>query len=132
MAARGNLVLTDRNATPVAHTFTPDGDDVNGVHLYSEKVTVPAGNPRFSAKLARSNGKVRSTLRLQVPVVVTTTSSGVESFVISRTAFVEVNCTFDELSTEQERKDAIGMIASSLAASEAQINGLLTQATDIW
>lgn len=132
MAARANLVLTDRAATPVAHTFTPDGDDANGVHVYSEKTGVPASNPRFTAQLRRSNGKYRPSLRLQVPVVQTSTVNGVSAPVTVRTAFIDVSMTFDELSTEQERKDAIGMMTSALAANVTQINDLAVVLSDIY
>lgn len=132
MSARTNLVINDRAATPVAHTFSPDGDDANKVHVYSEKTGVPAGNPRFTASLAKSNGKYRPKLRFQLPVVQTQVINGVSSPVVVRTAFVELNCTFDELSTDQERKDAIGFMANTLAAAQTQINDLLVGLSDIY
>lgn len=132
MSARGNLVINDRASTPVAHTFTPDGDDANGVHVFSEKTGVPAGNPRFTASLRKSNGKFRATLKLAVPIVQTQTINGVSAPLIIRTGYVDVNVTFDEYSTDQERKDAIGLMANSLAASQTQINDLLVNVSDIY
>lgn len=132
MSARANLVINDRAATPAAHTFTPDGDEANGVHVFSEKTSVPAGNSRFTASLRKSNGKYRATLRFQLPVVQTQVINGVSSPVVVRTAFVELNTTFDELSTDQERKDAIGFMANTLAASQTQINDLLVNVSDIY
>jgi hypothetical protein len=132
MSARTNLVVNDRAATPVAHTFSPDGDDANKVHVYSEKTSVPAGNPRFTASLRKSGGKYRPQLRFQLPVVQTQVINGVSSPVVVRTAFVELNATFDELSTDQERKDAIGLMANTLAAAQTQINDLLVGLSDIY
>jgi hypothetical protein len=132
MSARTNLVINDRASTPVAHTFSPDGDDANGVHVYSEKTGVPAGNPQFTAALKKTNGKYKPSLRFRIPTVQTQTINGVSSPVVVRTAFVELNCTFDELSTDQERKDAIGFMANTLAASQTQINDLLTGLSDIY
>lgn len=132
MAARGNLVINDRATTPVAHTYTPDGDDANGVHVYSEKTSVPAGNPRFTASLRSSNGKYRPTVKLVVPVVQTQTINGVSSPVVVRTAYAEVNFTFDALSSEQERADTVGLIANALAASQTQINDMVVKLSDIW
>lgn len=132
MSARTTLVINDRAATPVAHTFSPDGDDANGVHVFSEKTSVPAGNPRFTAQLRKSNGKYRATLRFQLPVVQTQVINGVSSPVIVRTAFMELSTTFDELSTDQERKDAVGFMANTLAASQTQINDLLVNVSDIY
>lgn len=132
MSARTNLVINDRASTPVAHTYTPDGTDTNGVHVFSEKTGVPAGNPRFTASLKRSNGKLRPSLRLQVPIVQTQTINGVANPVVVRTAYVEVNAVFDVLSQDQERKDAIGLMANALAASQTQVNELLLGISDIY
>lgn len=132
MSARTNLVINDRAGTPVAHTYSPDGDDANGVHLYSEKTGVPAGNPRFSASLKSSNGKYRPSLRIQLPITQTQTINGVSAPVVVRTAYVEVNATFDALSTTQERADAIGLMANALAAAQTQINDLLVNLSDIY
>lgn len=132
MSARTNLVINDRAATPVAHTYTPDGDDANDVHLFSEKTGVPAGNPRFSARLVTSKGKYRPSLRLQIPVVQTQTINGVSSPVIVRTAYAEVNFTFDSLSLDQERKDCVGLLANALASTQTQINDLVVNLSDIY
>jgi len=132
MSARGNLVLTDRAATPVAHTYSPDGDDSNGVHLYSEKTGVPAGNPRFSSSLKSSNGKYRPSLRLSLPIVQTQTINGVSTPVVVRTSYVEVNFTFDQLSSTQERADAVGLMYSALPAAQTQINDLVVNLSDTY
>lgn len=135
MTARANLVVNDRNSTPVAHTFSPDGDDTNGVAVFSEKTGVPAGNPKFTASLVVSpqTGKRKATLRLTVPVVQTQTINGIATPVIVRTAYVELNATFDGLSVEQERKDAIGLMYNAMAPTgQTMIDSLLTKLEDIW
>ncbi len=133
MAARANLVVKDRTTpTPVDRTFTPDGDEPNGVHVFSEKTGVPAGNARFTAQLRKSNGKYRPRLRLQLPIVQTQTISGINSPVVVRTAFAEVQFTFDETSTAQERADCVGMTQNSLATAVAQLNDMLVNLSDIY
>lgn len=132
MSARTNLVINDRAATPVAHTYSPDGDDQNGVHLWSEKTSVPAGNPRFTARLASSNGKYRPSLRLQVPVMQTQVINGVSSPVLVRTAYAEVNFTFDALSSTQERTDCVGLMVNALAVAQTQINDLVVNLSDVY
>jgi phage tail tape-measure protein len=132
MSARGNIVINDRAGTPVAHTYTPDGDDKNGVHLYSEKGSVPAGNPKYSISLRNSAGRYRGSIRLAIPVVQTQTINGVSAPVVVRTAYVEVNTSFDQLSSTQERADAIGLMANSLAAAQTQLNDLLVNLSDIY
>lgn len=132
MAARANMVINDRAATPVAHTYSPDGDDANGVALYSEKTSVPAGNPRLSISLKQTNGQYRPTMRLQLPVVQTQTVNGVSTPVVVRTAYVEVTARFDGVSTTQERADAIGLMCNALAAAQTQTNDLFVNLTPVW
>jgi hypothetical protein len=132
MSARTNLVINDRAATPVAHTFSPDGDDANGVHIFSEKVGVPAGYSRYTASLRQTNGKFRAQLKLAVPITQTQTINGVSSPVVVRTSFVEVGLTFDALSSVQERADAIGMMVNSLATAQTQINDMVVNLSDIY
>jgi len=124
--------VNDRAATPVAHTYTPDGDDTNGVHVFSEKTSVPAGNPRFTAVLKQSSGKYRPSLRLAIPVVQTQIINGVSSPVVVRTAFAEVSFTFDSLSTSQERADCVGLMANALATSQTQVNDMVVNLSDIY
>jgi hypothetical protein len=116
----------------VNHTFTPDGDNREGVHLFSEKVGVPAGYSRFTASLRLSGNKYRATLKLAVPITQTQTINGVSAPVVVRTAYVEANLTFDPLSSAQERADAIGMFADSLKTSQTQINDMLVNLSDIY
>lgn len=132
MSARGNIVINDRAGTPVAHTYTPDGDDKNGVHLYSEKGSVPAGNAKYSIGLRQTGGRYRGSIRLAVPVVQTQTINGVSTPVVVRTAYVEVNTSFDPLSSTQERADAVGLLANSLATSQTQINDLIVNLSNIY
>lgn len=132
MVARTNLVLKDRASTPVSHTFTPDGSDTNGVHLFSQKVGVPAENKRFTASLRRTNEKYRATLKLVVPIAQTQTINGVANPIVVRTAYAEVNFTFDQYSLPQERADVVGMTLDSLLASQAQINDMIVNLSDIY
>lgn len=133
MAARANLVVKDRTTpTPVDRTFTPDGSDANRVHLFSEKTGVVAGNARYTAQLRRSKGKFRPTVRLAVPIVQTQTVNGVATPVVVRTAYLEFSATFDEVSSAQERADAVGMLANSLASTQSMINDLIVNLSDIY
>lgn len=132
MSARTNLVLKDRAGTPVSHTFTPDGDDTNGVHIFTEKVGVPDGYSRVTASLRRTGGKFRAALKLAVPITQTQIINGVSSPVVVRTAYAEVNFTFDGLSTVQERADTVGQTLDMLLASQTQINDMLVNVSDIY
>jgi hypothetical protein len=132
MSARTNLVINDRATTPVAHTFSPDGTDVNGVHLFSEKTAVPAGNPRVGIKLGKKTNRYEPTVSVVVPIVQTQVINGVSSPVVVRTARARLDFTFDSLSTDQERKDVVAFMANTLAASQTQVNDLLVGLSDIY
>lgn len=132
MAARSTITVNDRAATPVAHSFTPDGDDANGVHIFNEKTGVPAADRRLTISQRFSSGKYRQTIKFQLPVVQTQTINGISSPVTVRTAVVELNLVFDATSTQQERKDAVGFMANILLPGQAMVNSLLVDLEDIW
>lgn len=132
MSARTNLVLKDRAGTPVSHTFTPDGDDSNGVHIFSEKVGVPAGYSRFTASLDTKGKNIRARLKLSVPITQSQTINGITTPVVVRTSYAEVAFTFDPLSSTQERADVVGMTLDSLLATQVQVNDLIVNVSDIY
>lgn len=135
MAARANLVLKDRTSpTPVDHTFTPDGDDANGVHVWTEKEPngVAAGAKRFTASMRRdASGRHRPVIKTQIPVVATQVINGVSSPVVIRTAYAETTFRFEDTSTTQERADLVGIHANSLASTVAQINDMIVNISDV-
>lgn len=132
MSARTNLVINDRAATPVAHTFSPDGTDANGVHMFSEKTATPAGNPRVGIRLGKKANRYEPSVQIVVPITQTQVINGVSSPVIVRTARARLDFTFDALSTDQERKDIVAFMANTLAASQTQVNDLLVGLGDIY
>lgn len=133
MAARTALVVSDRAATPVAHTFTPDGDDTNGVAVFVEKTGLAIGDKKATLSLRRSNDKIRPSIRFAIPVVVTQTINGVSQSVVDRTAYAELNFTFDAGSTPQERKDIVGFLYNSLAPTgQTMVNDMIVNYENIW
>lgn len=126
MPQLANLILTDRAATPVNHTFTPR-DVVSGVGAVVESSGVPIGNNTFTIGVIKTPaGRYKATVRLAVPVVVTETINGVARPAVVRTSYADLAFTFDATSSEQERKDVVGMLASSLDVSK-WTNDVLTK-----
>lgn len=117
-----NLVLTDRKATPVAHTFTPF-DIKNGVGTVVEQTGVPVGNNRFTVSLRRvGNSRYKAQLQLVMPVTQNETINGIVTPKVVRTAYADLSFTFDATSSDQERKDLVGMLQSSLDAAKVLVN----------
>lgn len=126
-----NVVLQDREATPVDHTFTPL-DITSGVGTVVESSGVPVGQNRLTISQRTSNGKFRPSLRLSLPVVQTQTVNGVSTPVVVRTAYVEVNFTFDSTSSANERNNAVGLLASALDPSKTLINDTIVNLQGVY
>jgi hypothetical protein len=127
-----NVVLTDRESTPVDHTFTPR-DIVNGLGTVVETAGIPVGEKQLQVALNRtSSGRYKGVLKFKVPVVQTQTVNGIDTPTVVRTSFVDFNVTFDPTSTEQERADVIGMFASALAANKTLINDTLVKLQGVY
>jgi hypothetical protein len=132
MPQLGNLVLTDRAATPVNHTYTPR-DIVNGVASVVESTGIPIGDNLFTASLTKtSGGRYKAVLKGTFPVVQTQTINGVSTPVVVRTTYAELTFSFADTSALQERKDALGLMASSLDPAKALINDMLTKLENIY
>lgn len=127
-----NLVLTDRAATPVNHTFVPR-DIVDGVGSVVESTGVPIGDNRYTMSLRQtSEGRYKATLKGVFPIVQEQTVNGITSPVVVRTAYSELTFSFDAKSSEQERKNVVGMVQSSLDATKALVNDLVVKLQGIY
>jgi len=124
------LTLTDRQTSPVAHTFQPESISQN-VGSVVENKDVPIGNPRYSLSLQTSKA-YKGTLKFAVPVVVTQTINGVNTPVVARTSYVNCEFEFDKTSSEQERKDVVGMFQSSLAPGAVLVNDMLVKLQGVY
>lgn len=132
MPQLSNLVLTDRATTPVNHTYTPVNIEANGVGILAESTGVPVGDARFTLQNRRANGRFKVQLKLSVPVVQTQTINGISTPVVVRTAYVDATFTFDSTSTEQERKDVVGLFQSSLDSSKTVVNDTLVKLQGVY
>lgn len=127
-----NLVLTDRAATPVAHTYTPL-EISNGVGVVVESSGVPVGNNRFSISLRKtSTGKYKVQMNLTLPIVQNETINGVTTPKVVRTGYAECTFTMDSTSTLQERKDLVGLLYSALDPAKVLVNDTVTNLQGIY
>lgn len=128
-----NVVLTDRTpVTPVNLTFVPRDIDSKGVATVVNNAGVPIGEKRCTVSMKKTNARYQGEVRLTLPVVVTETVNGVSRPVVVRTAYANLSVTFDEKSTEQERKDAIGLMASALETGKVLINDTLVKLEGVY
>lgn len=127
-----SVVLTDRATTPVNHTLAPSGRPTNGVAIVSKGDGTLVGERKLSISQRRVNGKVKTRLLLAIPVVQTETINGVSAPKVVREAWVDATFTFSMASSEQERKDAVGMFMSALDPTKVLVNDTLVKAENIW
>lgn len=127
------LVLKDRASTPVNHTFAPR-DITGNVGKVVASTGVPVGEKTYTVSLRQTpdNGRFRVQLRMAVPTVQNQDIGGVINPIVTRTAYVDATFTFDRTSTEQERKDVVGMFQDSLDSSKALTNGVLVNLEGVY
>lgn len=81
MANNANIVINDGEATPIAHTFAPDGID-GGVAVYSDRNTgVPVGYSKITMTRPKTpqdaaNGSYKMTVQLMLPRLEEVSGSG--------------------------------------------------------
>lgn len=68
------------------------------------------------------NTRYKAQLQLVMPVTQNETINGIVTPKVVRTAYADVSFTFDATSSDQERKDLVGMLQSSLDAAKVLVN----------
>jgi len=132
MPALQSIVLTDRAATPVNHTFLPSNLTA-GVGMVVESSGLKVGDSKFSISNRKTtNGRYKATLKLEIPVVQTQIINGISTPVVVRIAYGNLEFSFDEKSTTQERKDLVGMLDSSLATAKTLVNSTVVDLEGVW
>ena len=126
------LVLTDRATTPVNHTFQPRSIQGN-VGEVVESTGVPLGDSRATISLVKtSGGRYKAVFKLEVPVVQNATINGVTTPTVVRKAYAECTFSFDGSSSEQERNDIVGMLASGLATNKTLIHDTIVKLQGVY
>jgi hypothetical protein len=106
------LVLKDRGAPQVDHTFAPkNGGGADGVVTFVESTGIPLGDRRIAVTQVRSaGGRVRVSLKLTIPIVQDAVINGVSSPKVVKTNYADVQFNFDPASTTRERDDLVGFV----------------------
>jgi hypothetical protein len=128
-----STVLTDRAATPVAHTFEPD-DKVGNVGFLVESDGVPIGNSKLSVSLRKTQeGRRKAEVKLVIPVTDTVTGEdGVEKLVVLRTNSATLLFDYAPTSTLAERNNLVGMLADALEPEKVVINDTVVKLQGVY
>jgi hypothetical protein len=133
MTAATSFSVSDRESTPVSHTFNPNGfSKDNLVAFFKNEGDVSIEDEKFSISWRESSTNRKVRIKLEVPVVVTETINAVDVPKLVRVAICDATFTFSKSSTLQERKNAVGMFANAMAASVTVVNSTLTGTEAIW
>jgi len=127
------LVLTDRKATPVAHTFLPRTIEGPTATLV-ESTGVPIGDSRVTISLGKptAQGRHKPVLKLTIPVVQNQNVNGIITPVVVRTAYAEVSFSFDGASSEAERNDVVGMTRDALDSAKTLVHDTVVKLQGIY
>lgn len=127
-----NLVLTDRAATPVAHTFVPRS--IEGyVATVAESSGTPIGDNKVSISMQKTAaGRYKAVVKMAFPIVQTETINGVSRPVVVRTAYADATFNFDASSTETERNNVVGMFADAFGTGKVLINDTVVKLQGIY
>jgi len=131
LAQAASITVNDRESTPVAHVFAPRSI-VPGAATFVEAASVPIGEQSLVIRTRKSGSRFYTRVTLACPILVTETINGVAVPKVPRVGFIDATFRFDDTSTEQERKNAVGMFANALASSQTVVDGSLTKLEGIW
>ncbi|DAD49845.1 coat protein [ssRNA phage AIN002] len=127
------LVLTDRATTPVNRTFIPRDIDKDGMASVAHSTGVPVGDQVLTIQTTRTRtGRIKVLIQGKFPVVATETVNGVSMPKVIRYANANHVFYFDATSTEQERNDVVGMMASAYAPTKELIHATLVKLEGVY
>lgn len=128
-----NLVVTDRaTPTPVDHTLVPRDISTNGVGTVVENTSVPVGQLTLDVSMRKAGSAYRGRLTMKQPITQDVVVGGVTKPTVVRSAFAAVDFVFDETSTEAERNNLVGMLASALGTSKVLVNDTIVKLQGVY
>lgn len=134
MPALQSIVLTDRAATPVNYTLVPTGGPKGSVGRVA--VADATGNLLSERSLTisgrRTAQRLRSSLKLAVPIIANEVINGVSVPKVARVAYANIEFSFALDSSEQERNDVVGMLSSALQASKILVHDTVVKGQTVW
>lgn len=131
MAQATTITVNDRAATPVAHSFAPRRIE-SGLATFVEPASVPIGDKQLAIRWRKSGSRYYQRVTMTAPAISTETVNGVAVSKVLRVGLIDATFRFDDTSTEQERKDLVGMFANALAAAQTVVNGTVVNLEGVW
>lgn len=113
------LVLTDKHDPATPHTFIPKGQTA-GVTTLVESTGTPLGDRRITiSQVSNTAGRVKTVVKLALPVVQDATVNGVSRPTVVRTNYADITMNIDPGSNALERADLAAFISEIFNADHA-------------
>lgn len=122
MAQFASFTLNDRETTPVAHVFLPTQSPTPDTFVAKRGTGVPIADEIVTISNRVSGTKRKVRFLLVLPIVQTETINGISTPKVVRRSIAEVNLTFEDSSSTQERKNLVGMTYNALASTQAMLD----------
>lgn len=132
MPAAAPITAVDRQATPVSHVLLPDSPNGSVWTFSNDAATTLEQKSLTISSVKGDNGNTKVRLVLKCPVVQTETINGISNPKLVRTAFADVTFKFSDGSSDLERANTVGMLASLLASSQPVLNEVLVEGRRIY
>lgn len=127
------VVLNDRKATPVAHSFLPRASSAGlGVCVENTSSGSAIGENQLSIFSRKNAQKQKGALKLAIRKVASQTVNGVTTDVVLGNAYVNIDVTFDAIFTEAERNDVVGMAYSALAPTQTFVHDVIVKGNSVF
>lgn len=132
MAQRATITVNDREATPVARTFVPQGDSSNGAAVFCETNSVKIGERRLLISSWETPSFYKVRVRMESPILVTEVVNGVSMPKVARVSYTDTTHSFAKDSTLQERKNHVGIVTNAQLAAQTMVDATVTGLEKIW
>lgn len=120
------FTLNDREPTPVAHTFQPNQSPTSELAVAKRTTGVPVADEIITISNKTSGQKRKIRMLIVLPVVANEVINGISKPSVIRRGIAEVNLTFDDISSLQERKNLVGLLYASLAPGQVMLDATFT------
>lgn len=127
------VILKDRKATPVSHTFAPRSVE-SGVGVVAEGTAngTAVGENQLTFSTTRNQTRRKAKLGFTFRKVATEVIGSVERPIILDSSYVNVEFAFGNMFTEAERNDIVGQVQDSLAATQATTHAVIVKGESVY
>lgn len=119
MPAIGTIAINDGKATPVSHSFAPVTTDGSTAKWANRAASIPQGYEQMSIEI-RAPSSSTAAYRIVGSLILPTVATVNGQDVVVRSNKLDFTINLGQLSTTQDRKDAVVLLSNLLANASVQ------------